>query len=314
VCRAATRRLVRILLVAPLLAATSAGARAQSLLCDTIRRGDTAAGVARRVTGRPESRYQPWFRIVDRTTVIPKSGYDRLVAGWQACIPAARRVPRVVVPGRRHAIVRSEPATTVSGGPAAALTAGASSLAESATTSLTESALTSVIANAPTSLTASPPTPPSPSPADTSSDWALMLAFLCVAPAAFGAAIGLGWQSVERVLTRRRALTREMQQFGDVFVRDFERPLRIDGGGGRAVRARLRWVPRHQRLEILLAPCAGRRYPNLDDHRRNVEYDVDRIAHRLRQYPFVRRPLRAEGEWVVIPFQFNPRSKTGAAV
>jgi len=115
-------------------------------------------------------------------------------------------------------------------------------------------------------------------------------------------------------VTRRRALTRELQQFADVFVSDFEKPLRIAGEVDRPVRARFRWMPRDRRLEILLAPGAGRRYPNLDDHRRNLEYDVERIAHRLKTYPFDRRPLRAEGAWVVIPFKFNPGPRTGAPV
>jgi hypothetical protein len=112
---------------------------------------------------------------------------------------------------------------------------------------------------------------------------------------------------------RRRALTRELQRFGDVFVSEFERPLRFNDAAVRPVRARLRSVPRDRRLEILLAPGPGRRYPNLDDHRCNVEYDVQRIAGRLRNYSFVLRPLRVEGAWVVIPFEFNPGPDTGAA-
>jgi hypothetical protein len=137
---------------------------------------------------------------------------------------------------------------------------------------------------------------------------------MCLGPAAFGAAIGFGWQAVERVVTRRRALMRELQQFGDLFISDFERPLHVDGGAARPLRARLRWLPRDRWLEIRLAPAAGRRYPNLDDHRRNVEYDVERIARRLADYRFARLPLRVEGAWVVIPFQFNPGPRTGAPV
>jgi hypothetical protein len=116
---------------------------------------------------------------------------------------------------------------------------------------------------------------------------------------------------MERFLTNRRSRKRDVQEFGDLFVKDFERPLVIDGVVSHPIRARVRWVPFHRRLDILLAPAAGRRYPNLDDHRRNVEYDVNRIAHRLRHHPFVQRPLRAEGQWVVVPFQLTPRRHTG---
>jgi hypothetical protein len=124
----------------------------------------------------------------------------------------------------------------------------------------------------------------------------------------FGAAMGLGWQKAEQFLTDRRAMKQEAEDFGDLFVKDFERPLVVEDVASPAIHARVRWVSRHRRLDILLAPAAGHRYPNLYDHRWNVEYDVDRIANRLRHHPFVRRPLRAEGQWVVVPFQLKPRS------
>jgi hypothetical protein len=31
----------------------------------------------------------------------------------------------------------------------------------------------------------------------------------------------------------------------------------------------------------------------------------------LRHHPFVQRPLRREGQWVVIPFRLKPRRHTG---
>jgi hypothetical protein len=141
---------------------------------------------------------------------------------------------------------------------------------------------------------------------------ALDLALLCWGAVVIGAAIGVGWQMVEQFLAKRRALIGLMYRFGAVFVKDFERPLVVEGVATRPIHARLRCVPGDRRLDILLAPAAGRRYPNLADHRQNVEYDVDRIAHRLRDQPFVRKPLRAEGPWVVIPFQVHPGPKTGA--
>ena len=129
--------------------------------------------------------------------------------------------------------------------------------------------------------------------------------------ALFGAAIGVGWQSAQRSLRIRQSLKREGLYFGQLFVKNFERPLIIDGVAARPIHARLRWVPHRRRLDILLAPSTGRRYPNLDDHRRNVEYDVERIANRLRPHPYVRRPLRAEGQWVVVPFQVKPLPQAG---
>ena len=97
-----------------------------------------------------------------------------------------------------------------------------------------------------------------------------------------------------------------MTRFGDVFVKAFERPLVRGSVGDRPIRARLRCALGRERLDILIAPADGRRYPNLGDHQQNVEYDVDRIVHDLRHEPFVRQPLYTEGSWVVIPFQFKP--------
>jgi hypothetical protein len=139
----------------------------------------------------------------------------------------------------------------------------------------------------------------------------LELALLLLGLGAAGAAVVCGLQGVEQVAMKRQALKREMLAFGRAFLNDFERPLLVDGVADRPVYARMRCVPRKRRLEILLAPGSGRRYPNLTDHRRNVEYDVSRIAHHLRKHPFVPNAPRAEGEWVVIPFDFQPGPRTG---
>jgi hypothetical protein len=105
-----------------------------------------------------------------------------------------------------------------------------------------------------------------------------------------------------------------MQEFGSQFLKDFERPLVTDGVTASPIRARLRCNPGDKQLEILVAPAAGRRYPNLGDHRHNVEYDVDRITRRLDHPAFIRRPLRAEGQWVVIPFEVTLSPGKAAAV
>jgi hypothetical protein len=300
------RLVVTALLVGPALAPLYAEARTQPVRCDTIQRGETVFAVARRVTGRPENLREPWFRIVDGERVIPKAGYNRVKAGWQACIPIDRRLPRAAIPTAAASQAR------LARGEAGAVSAG---VREDTASDARSQSVTASRGAAPLSVAArrssAAPVGPEPAPAH---DWPVTLALMCLGPAAFGAAIGFGWRSVERAVTRRRALSREVRQFADVFVSDFEKPLRIPGDAVRPVRTRSRWVPRDRRLEILLAPAAGRRYPNLDDHRRNLEYDVERIAERLKAYPFDRRPLRAEGEWVVVPFQFNPGPKTGAAL
>jgi hypothetical protein len=76
------------------------------------------------------------------------------------------------------------------------------------------------------------------------------------------------------------------------------------------VRAQLRLRPRRSRLEILLAPGNGRRYPNLSDHKKNVEYDVARVVHALADQSFVNGTPYTQAGWVVVPFQFKTLSKT----
>jgi hypothetical protein len=103
-------------------------------------------------------------------------------------------------------------------------------------------------------------------------------------------------------LDKRRLLVAYMTVFGHQFVNEFERPLFGNRPGGAVISARMRFIPRRRRLEILLAPAAGRTYPNLVDHRMNVAYDVERIVTILDDGRFVNAPLYSEGKWVVIPF------------
>jgi hypothetical protein len=273
-------------LITVALATAPANLAAQSLVCRTIRPRENASSVAQRLTGRADSRIQPWFRIVDRSSrVIPKARYDGVLAGWYACVPTARlRRTRPVV--GRPVAVRQVPVVVAEAPVAVAPT---------------HAAAAALIAQRRPILAAL-----------RSRDPTVDLALLCFGAVMFGAAIGLGWQRVEQFLEEREAVTREMQGFGNVFVKDFERPLVLEGFTTSPIRARLRCLPGDRRLEILVAPAAGRRYPNLDDHRQNVEYDVERITQRLSHNAFVRHPLRAEGAWVVIPFHFNPSPRTGA--
>lgn len=132
------------------------------------------------------------------------------------------------------------------------------------------------------------------------------LAYVCWGIALICLMILLGWQRTAQWIQKRRRLMEVMKRFGEEFLRAFEQPLVRGGVGDCPIRARLRCALVQERLDILIAPADGRRYPNLGDHRQNVEYDVDRIVHDLRHEPFVRKPLYIEGSWVVIPFQFKP--------
>jgi hypothetical protein len=274
-----TRLFSGTLLITVALAMAPADAVGQSLVCQTIRPGETAPAVARRLTGRADSQLQPWFRIVTRSrNVVPKARYSGVLAGWHACVPTSRLKQALPAVARAN-IVRRLPVVAAQ--------------AQAA------------------------PLPLVPLPvreAPLSRDPVTALALLGLWSAALGAVIGIGCQGVERFQKKRQAMTREMQGFGALFLKDFERPLIVEGTSSSPIRARLRCDPGDRRLEILVAPAAGRRYPNLGDHRHNVEYDVDRITQRLHHAAFVRRPLRAEGAWVVIPFEFTLGPSRRAAV
>ena len=103
-----------------------------------------------------------------------------------------------------------------------------------------------------------------------------------------------------------------MRRFGEAFVREFERPLlRQERTGRPAIQARLRANVKKRRLEVLLAPTAGHRYPNLSDHKLNVEYDIRRVLQRLRVPSVLGRAPYAQGQWVVCPFEFAETQQAG---
>jgi hypothetical protein len=112
-------------------------------------------------------------------------------------------------------------------------------------------------------------------------------------------------------VNRRRVIVSIMQRFGDRFIREFERPLIPPGGAERPVEGRLRVIPRRRRLEILLAPAGGRRYPNLSDHRKNVTYDVERVLRLVRDERFAGDQLTARGRWVVVACRFIGSEQEG---
>ena len=115
-----------------------------------------------------------------------------------------------------------------------------------------------------------------------------------------GLTLAWSWKFVDE----RRARVEAMRRFGNRFISEFERPL-SRSVASRPIKARLRLAPTRRKVEILLAPANGHTYPNLVDHRRNVEYDIARVLRLLRHEPFIGGPPYAAGRWVVIPCRFE---------
>jgi hypothetical protein len=256
-------------LVLTLIATPSAFA--QSTVCHPIRGGETAAQLARRITGDARNVYQPSFQIMDASSrFVPKSQYNRIRRGWRACIVKETVESQVES--------RVEPAARVE-----TLEAAEVPLAS-------QQAVNADIG-------------PSPGSTDLTFVW-------------LGAAVVLplvGWKALDNYASRRKTSLIVMKHFAHRFVREFERPL-IQHPPERPVRSLVRLSPVRSRLDILLAPGEGRRYPNLADHKKNVEYDVVRILRVLADDSFVRDPLYTQEGWVVVPFRFKvSRKHTGAA-
>jgi len=225
--------------------------------CVTIQHGDTVSGIADRLTGRADAQHHPWFQVVDpqTNTVVPKSQYDAVQPGWQACVMRVQANTLAGAPGPQTASV--------------AFPFGPSYFVPRAI--------------------------PDPGVA-------FMLVALLISAA-------LLWQAVDRYLTEREKAIDAMRQFGERFVREFERPLLDAEADARPLRSRLKVNPDRRRLEILLAPTVGRRYPNLSDHRDNLAYDIGRVVRVLRDQSFVGAPPRADGAWVVLPFHYHVQDR-----
>jgi hypothetical protein len=125
--------------------------------------------------------------------------------------------------------------------------------------------------------------------------WVVLLALIAIAT-----------HSADHYFKDREQVLKAMRQFSQKFVREFEWPLRGGDLSVPPIRSRLRFAPRSSRLDILIAPGAGRRYPNLTDHRNNVEYDLKRVLNVLRDEPFVNGRPYMDGRWVVLPFSLKP--------
>lgn len=110
---------------------------------------------------------------------------------------------------------------------------------------------------------------------------------------------------VDEHLAGRRARLRVMKLYAERFVEEFERPLLQPHLPHRPIQSRVRFKPGRARFDVLLAPEAGLRYPNLTDHKGNVQYDVVRIEQTLSERAFVSGRPYARGRWVIVPFRFR---------
>ena len=115
-----------------------------------------------------------------------------------------------------------------------------------------------------------------------------------VVMAASGVGLAWAWRRVDD----RRVRDAVLRGFGERFVHEFARPL-CRNATEPPIRSRLRFARRS--IEILIAPTGTRTYPNLADHVKNLEYDVERVLRLLNMDAVIVGPLYAEGAWVVIP-------------
>jgi len=269
------------LLIVLMLGASSTDAFAQSVVCYAMTRGESATHAARRVTGNDQNAYQQWFQIMDPSSrFVPKSQYNRIRAGWRACVikPAIR-----------------------------SLSSNANRVAEREAVDVSEAS------NGPDVPALQTPTPfardgAGNMPPPTASNKPrrvegvdLTMLWLCAAMVV----PWFGWRIVDEYLDRRKTASIVMRYFVQRFLDEFERPLVRYDVGDRPVRSRVRFGVRRGRFNILLAPGEGRQYPNLSDHKRNVEYDVARVMRVLADDSFVIGALYTKAGWIVVPFRFT---------
>lgn len=272
-------------LIVLMLEAIPTDAFAQSLVCHAIRRGESAAQAARRTTGNGRNAYQAWFQIMNASSkFVPKSQYDRIHAGWRACVVRAIRS-------------RSSSANHVEEPEAASISEAHHG-----------SGVPKVLAAAMALASADAGDRPQPAASDDLRRLGgvdLTMLWLCAAMIV----LWLGWRIVDNHLARRKTASIVVRYFVHRFVNEFERPLVRYDVEDRPVRSRLRCGARLRRFDLLLAPGEGRRYPNLSDHKKNVEYDVARVMHVLGDDFFVSSALYTQAGWIVVPFQFTAGPK-----
>lgn len=238
-------------------------------VCHAIRRGESATQVARRLTGESWNAYQTWFEIRNAgSRPIPKSQYNSIRAGWKACFPKRVVKPIPAIPSPVVAASR-DPDEAVAPSPTPDAPEAPALLANAEPIAAVRDVDFSVWWLAPMMLVS----------------W-------------------LGWRMLDGYLTRRKTTSIVVGYFAHRFIVEFERPLLRDDAEP-ALRSRFRRGTRLARFDILLAPGKGRRYPNLSDHKQNVEYDVARVMQSLADDAFVSGPLYTQAGWVVVPFRFT---------
>jgi hypothetical protein len=286
-----TRVAWSVLLIVLMLEGLPRDAFAQSsLVCHAIRRGESATQAAQRVTGDGRNAYQPWFQIVNPSSrFVPKSQYNRIRAGWRACI---------VNPANPAASSKANHIEGADAAEAPAATSGSSVSAELAAPS-------PLVSPAPADRANMTPQAAAPDVFRRLGTVDLTMLWLCAA------ILGpwFGWRVVDDYLVRRKTAALVVGHFADRFVGEFERPLVRYDVDERPVQSRLRLGMRRGRFDILLAPGEGRRYPNLSDHKKNVEYDVARVLSALGDDSFVSGSLYRHAGWIVVPFRFTADPK-----
>ena len=120
--------------------------------------------------------------------------------------------------------------------------------------------------------------------------------------------------AAKKHLDTRCAMLESMSGFAAAFVGEFARPLPRRRAADQPIRARLKCAPYRARLDILLAPNEGHSYPNLSDHKKNLEYDIERVLRVVPHQPFVRGEPYSRGHWVGIPFRVAVGVKQEGAV
>lgn len=123
----------------------------------------------------------------------------------------------------------------------------------------------------------------------------------------------MAWVVFQTVIDRSDTVARTLETFAADFIREFERPLIDERTHQSALHSEISVSPRIRSMEVRLAPAGGRRYPNLEDHRSNVEYDIHRVLTLLDDRRFSCGPIRSQGPWVAFPFRLTPNRKEGEA-
>lgn len=236
---------------------------AQQFVCWPIASGDTPSSLARRLTGDAAAAYTFAFQIRDpaRQMFVPKSHYQHLQSDWQACVAQG-----------------PVPSNLIAYAPVVKLAESMTRLDEP------------MIAPTPRAVAATPLIVDR-------TDRTPFDARLAVTVSAGALFLMLVWAVAGSLAPS--PVPADVRRAGENFVAVFARPLVDASSKVPPIHARLRFVRRKQQLEISIAPGPGHRYPNLADHKKNVEYDVDRVIRVLGNY-VLSKPPRAAGKWVVV--------------